>query len=88
MAVGDGWACVGVREGRILVWEYGPGGPPVLRHTLGGHTGWVRAVAVWGGRLVSGSSDKTVRRGQRREREDSDRWRGLGWMAAWPGRAR
>jgi hypothetical protein len=62
VAVGDGWACVGLREGPIRVWEFGPGGPAVLRHTLSGHTGWVRAVAVWAGRLVSGSSDKTVRR--------------------------
>ena len=60
VALGDGWACVGLREGRVGVWSLG-GPEPVRRHTLSGHSGWVRALVVWAGRLVSGSSDKTAR---------------------------
>jgi hypothetical protein len=59
VSAGGGWACVGLKEGRVSVWA--TGGPvPVLRHTLSGHKGWVRAVVVWAGRVVSGSSDKTA----------------------------
>ena len=45
----------------ISVWAMGPSGRWMLERTLPGHKGWIRSLAEWQGKWLSGSEDQSIR---------------------------